>query len=174
MENNWYVITGGPSAGKTSTLALLAQQGYKVVPEAARSVIDEQLAAGRTLDEIRADEAAFQMAILKRKVADEQGLDPSEIIFCDRGVPDTLAYARHLGLAESPELLEQVAASRYKKVFLLEMLPYIKDYARAESAEEAQRIHAHLTVVYEQTSYPLVHVPVMLPEQRVEFILKNL
>jgi predicted ATPase len=38
----WYVITGGPSTGKTTTVTALTQRGYHVVEEAARLVIEER------------------------------------------------------------------------------------------------------------------------------------
>ena len=39
-ETNWYVITGGPSTGKTTTIDLLQKQGYHTTIEHARHYID--------------------------------------------------------------------------------------------------------------------------------------
>ena len=47
-NSSWYVITGGPSTGKTTLLEELAKRGYKTIPEVARVVIDEGIAAGKT------------------------------------------------------------------------------------------------------------------------------
>src|SRR6185312_6669514 len=46
-----YVLTGGPCAGKTTVILELQKRGYHVLEEAARSVIDEMLAQGKTLDD---------------------------------------------------------------------------------------------------------------------------
>lgn len=59
IETNWYVLTGGPCSGKSTTLEYLSSRGYLVVPEMARVVIDE---------EIRADAFGFQVKILDRKI----------------------------------------------------------------------------------------------------------
>ncbi len=43
MENlNLFVISGGPGAGKTTTLPELEKLGFPHVPEAARLIIQEQ------------------------------------------------------------------------------------------------------------------------------------
>src|SRR3989338_5301871 len=38
-----YILTGGPGAGKTSIINFLAQKGYLAVPEAATQIIEEDL-----------------------------------------------------------------------------------------------------------------------------------
>jgi predicted ATPase len=39
------VLTGGPGAGKTTLLEELGAMGYAIVPESARAIIAERLAA---------------------------------------------------------------------------------------------------------------------------------
>jgi predicted ATPase len=56
----------------------------------------------------------------------------------------------------------------------MDYLPLINDYARSEDAVAQKKIHALLTIVYESILFPVIHVPVLKPEERVEFILKNL
>ena len=55
--NNWYVVTGGPCCGKTTTVNMLAARGYKTTIEEARhylSRVDPQLhAAQGYFDETR-------------------------------------------------------------------------------------------------------------------------
>jgi predicted ATPase len=48
VKKNFYVITGGPGAGKTSVLEYLAAKGYSYVPETARQIIKERLSKGLT------------------------------------------------------------------------------------------------------------------------------
>lgn len=40
-----FVVTGGPGSGKTTLLDALAERGYRVVPESARSIIKGLLPA---------------------------------------------------------------------------------------------------------------------------------
>ena len=95
---NWCVITGAPCSGKTSVVNELERRGYKVVHETARAYIDQQLAAGRRLDQIKADELAFENHILNAKLAIESSLPANETIFFDRGIPDSIAYFKLAGL----------------------------------------------------------------------------
>ena len=62
-SNNWYVITGAPHSGKTSVLKLLEEKGYRVIYEAARIYIDQEIEKGRTIEEIRESELEFQKGI---------------------------------------------------------------------------------------------------------------
>ena len=39
-KTNWYIITGGPSTGKSKTIDHLAYLGYLIRPEVARILID--------------------------------------------------------------------------------------------------------------------------------------
>jgi predicted ATPase len=62
----------------------------------------------------------------------------------------------------------------YRKVFLLECLPLVRDYARREDETEQRRLRDLLHEVYHSLPFPVVHVPVMPAEERVDFILANL
>lgn len=52
-HTNWYVITGGPGSGKTTTLNHLNMLGYHTTIEHARHFIDRQMITGKTVKEIR-------------------------------------------------------------------------------------------------------------------------
>jgi hypothetical protein len=56
----------------------------------------------------------------------------------------------------------------------LDRLPLVNDYARREDEAEQIRIHNLIIEVYESFPCPIVHVPVLSPEERVDFILKNI
>ena len=76
--NNWYVITGSSCSGKTTLVNMLEQKGYKVVYETARTLLDQELSKGLTVEEIRKDENAFQKKILDMKLDVENNLDKQE------------------------------------------------------------------------------------------------
>jgi hypothetical protein len=50
----------------------------------------------------------------------------------------------------------------------------VQNYVTREDEAARKKVHELLIEVYESLPYPLVHVPVLPPEERVNFILKNL
>lgn len=176
MKNrtNWYVITGGPSTGKTTGVNLLAEKGYNTAIEHARHYIETMSIGGKTVAEIRENKLEFQQGVLKMQIEQEAKLDPEEAVFLDRAIPDALAYYRFLRLEPDALLNAALAHVDYKKVFILDRLPLVKDYARTENESEQRHIHSLIIEVYKSLSFPIVHVPVLPPEERVQFILNNL
>jgi len=170
----WYVITGGPSSGKTTTVELLKQRGYKTTIEHARHYIDTGRVTGKTTGEIRANHLVFQRGVLDMQIEQEKQLAPDEVVFLDRALPDALAYYHFLNLPEDREMKDAIHQASYKKVFIMDPLPLQRDYARTEDETAQKRIHELLTKVYESLPFPVIHVPVLPPEERVDFILKRL
>lgn len=173
-DTNWYVISGGPSSGKTTLIHLLEERGYATVPEQARHLIDTRLAKGETLTSIHADEIAFQQTALLMQTTVESHLNPDQVIFLDRAIPDMLAYYRFNKIAEDKALTEAMASCSYKKVFILDPLPIVSDYARRETKEAQGRIHEEVVAAYSSLPFPVVHVPVLPPNERLLFVLDRL
>lgn len=173
-RNNWYVITGGPSSGKTTTVNILRERGYITTMEHARHFLDTQRLKGRTLEEVRKNQREFQLGVLDMQIEQENEISPDVQVFLDRAIPDALAYYRFLKLSVDKKLSEALKSVYYKKVFIMDYLPLKNDYARNENAEAQKKIHELITQVYESLPFPIVHVPVLPPEERVDFILKNL
>lgn len=171
---NWYVITGGPSSGKTTTVNLLRLRGYKTTIEHARHYLDTQRVLGRSVEEVRSKQNEFQLGVLEMQIEQEAALSPDEVVFLDRAIPDALAYYRLLNLEPHRKLLDALAKVSYKKIFILDTLPLVHDYARTEDEAGQKRIHALLIDVYKALLFPVVSVPVLPPEARVDFILANL
>ena len=170
---NWYVITGGPSSGKTTTVDLLRARGYTTTIEHARHYLDLKRVQGHTVEEVRARQQEFQRGVLAMQLEQEANLDPEETVFLDRALPDSLAYYRFLGLEPDPQLLDALLHVSYRKVFILDLLPLAPDYARTEDTAAQRRIHALLTEVYQDLPIPLVTVPVLSPADRVDYILER-
>ena len=173
MQTNWHVITGGPSSGKTTTVNLLRERGYRTTVEHARHYIDTMRVAGHTVEHIRQNQLAFQRAVLDMQIAQERSLDPSDLIFLDRAIPDELAYYRFLGLPIDEKLTDAIAAAHYRAVFVLAPLPIVTDYARTEDERAQREIHRLLVEVYESLPFRVVHVPVASPLERVELVLRD-
>ena len=173
-RNNWYVITGGPCSGKTTIVNILAERGYKTTIEDARHYIDSQLAEGKTVNEIRRHQKEFQLKVLNMQIDQEADLAKQDVVFLDRAIPDARAYYQFLNLPEDDGLTKMMAIVSYKKIFILDYLPLVDDYARREDAAAQKKIHKLITEVYESLPFPVVHVPVLPPQERVDYILKNL
>jgi len=92
IRTNWNVITGGPCTGKTTVVEMLSERGYKTTIEHARHYIDTQKIKGRTVEEIRANKRQFQLSVLEMQVEEEAELDPKDVVFLDRALPDAMAY----------------------------------------------------------------------------------
>ena len=170
----WYVLTGGPSAGKTTLINALSERGYRTVSEAARDFIEEEIAKGKTYAEVRKDEAAFQRALVERKIAMEKALSREKLTFFDRGIPDSTAYYELIGLPIDSELRAALAAASYRKAFLLGLIPFEKDDIRKETQEDAITLNRLLRKSYEELGVRVVDVSVMPIQDRADFILANL
>lgn len=174
IKTNWYVITGGPSTGKTTTIDLLQKRGYKTTIEHARHYIDTMRSEGQTVEEIRSNKKKFQLGVLDMQIEQEASLTPQDVIFLDRAIPDALAYYRFLDLEVDQILANALSKVSYKKTFILDRLPLVKDYARLESEIDQIKLHKLITEVYNSLPFPVIHVPVLKPDKRVNYIINNL
>lgn len=173
IKTNWVAITGAPSSGKTSVIEVLAKRGFHTEKETAREVIETGLNNGKTLAEIRQHNDKLQHDILLSKIDLEKKLNPAEIVFLDRGIPDSITYFRlnHLDMAPIDRVLYRW---QYKAVFIFDPLPFVKDHIRTEDEELALKMDVMFEQDYIACGYTPVRVPVMAIEQRADFILEKL
>lgn len=170
--NRRYVITGGPCSGKTTLITELGSLGYATVGEAARFYIEQELIKGKTLEEVTKDRPTFEREVLALKVAREAAADAHDIVFFDRGIPDTRAYRRIHRMPEDAALLNALTHARYNIVFLLHPLPLVQDGVRIEDTRMQLEIQAALEHAYVELEHKVVHVPVLPLRERVDFVLK--
>lgn len=177
-QTNWHVITGGPGTGKTLLINMLAERGFHTVPEAARAIIDEGLAKGLTLEQIRGNENAWQAKILRRILDTEAAINPSALTFFDRGAHDGLAFLDVKEVEPGDywrELTDNERNPYYRTVFLLEPLPEFEhDYARTENAEITNRLTEITNNVYSKFGMEPIRIPFMSPEERLDRIFSHL
>jgi len=173
VQTNWHVITGAPCCGKTTLINLLANQGFQTVPETARLYIAREMAKGRTMDEMRANWVALQRGMVNMQLSVEDGLRAVDVAFLDRAVPDSLAFHRAYGLNPN-DFLQECFHHRYASVFILDPLPFQGDGARDDDADQVGFLDAWLTRDYSALGYQVVRVPLLLPQERLVFVLERL
>lgn len=101
MSDDLWILTGAPGSGKTTILNQL-RESLRCVDEPARRVLAEQREIGGSGMPKR-DPARFVELLLEVAVADpERALGAGPTLF-DRGIPDCIAYAIHLGVDPRPQ-----------------------------------------------------------------------
>jgi len=168
-STKWYVITGQPSSGKTTIIERLSEKGYRISEEVARRFY-LMLLKNQKENQILVDRMVLQKQILDIELARENCLNPNEVIFFDRAIPDSIAYYRMIG--EIPEFVIKAAKRfRYQQIFFLEPLPFEVDGVRQEDAETADILGRYIYDAYVELGYEIVRVPVLPVAERVEYIL---
>ena len=160
------VLTGPSGCGKSSTLELLKEQGYNVMPEVARPLLEMGLN----------NTALVQNMMIYAQMYSESIQPKDEIIFFDRGIWDYVGFSKQLDVHIPWNLYENVESIRYDKVFSLDALPaFENDGLRIEeSAEESQVFSKRVNNEYTKAGYEIDHVPVMSVEDRVNYILSKI
>jgi predicted ATPase len=165
-----YVLTGGPSVGKTTVCDILSSLGKIVIPEAARVVIDEQLTSGGDILPWTKPKE-FQEILAEKQLEMESKFDQLEV-FLDRSLLDGLVFCNYYNVPIPPMITEDVIGT-FDKIFLLDKLPqYSRDQKRVLEEHESAEIHSMIEKEYTNRGFDVVHVPVLPPEERANFILK--
>jgi predicted ATPase len=173
VDTNWHVITGAPSCGKTTLIDLLAAGGYCTLPEIAHQYITDNLAHGLTLEEIFAERVTLQRVLIDLQTKAEEELSPDQVVFLDRALPDSLTFNRFTGL-DPNQLLKNCFCYRYASVFLLDPLPYHSNGVRDFDASNVAFLDEWLDRDYCALGYDVIRVPVLPPQDRVDYILNRL
>jgi len=176
-RSNFFVISGGPGCGKTALLEELSRLGYRFAPEDARRIIQEQVQSGGTALPW-ADRKAYTRLMLQRSIESFlQHSASTERMFFDRGIPDTLGYARLIALPDHSLIQDACSSYRYAaRVFLLPPWKeiYTTDAERKQDFAEAERTFEVVKQVYLDCGYQVVEVPKNAPAERARFVLHQL
>lgn len=170
--NNLFVITGGPGAGKTTTLNALADRGYSAATESARKIMKERLAAGLSP---RPEPVSFAREILSADIEKyrDAGAD-DRLTFFDRSILDALYMLDAEDALTADEAAGHIHDCPYNRIVFL--LPpwkeiYGTDSERDQTFEQAVDVFAGMKRWYLQWGYETLDVPRSNVEERISFIL---
>lgn len=171
------LLIGGPSTGKTTLLNHLKEIGYPCLEEISREVIRKAQTEG--IDQLFLEKPLLFSEMLRDariKQHKEASNFTKDVVFIDRGIPDTVAYMDYIGQTYPETFIEACNNYRYDSVFVLppwEKIHVIDD-ERYETFEEAQKIQKHLIKTYKAYGYQPIEVPTGSVTDRVAYILNIL
>lgn len=165
VQTHIHVLAGGPCSGKSTVANLLEQQGFLVIPETSRELLE---AAD---EDPRLDPAAWQTRILHADHALFSGLPKDRVVITDTSFVENLVFARDAGLEVGPRLRRWLERCRYAKVFFLEPLErYEQDAVRSQTQATARRLGDRIREQYKALGYDLIPVPRGTPQDRAAFV----
>jgi predicted ATPase len=175
MQSSFFVITGGPGAGKTSIVERLAARGFPTVAEAGRDILRQQVAIGGTAVHW-ADAAAYRDRMLQHGMDDYERMlgETDGPVFFDRGVTELVGYCRLIGVAVPDHVRRAAELYRYNTtVFLAPPWPeiYVNDGLRKQDVAEAMRTAALAGEAYAEFGYDVVEIPKAPVADRATFVL---
>lgn len=162
-------VTGAPGAGKSSLIAELAARGWRIMPEAARAILQQPGGMG-----LRAqDPLGFARAMLEAELAAFDSISPGETVIFDRGFCDIVAFLRIEGLPVSGEVEEACRGCRFDAPVI--HAPawrdiYRQDNERIQSWEQALESGRQNLEAWHDFGYEPVTLPLGRLETRVAFI----
>jgi predicted ATPase len=124
------------------------------------------------------DRERYCRFMLERSVASYQKHAAStETIFFDRGIPDTLCYARLIGSPLEDEIL--AACEMHRNATQVFLAPpwreiYVTDAERKQTFDEAVKTYSMMVEAYQECGYEVVEIPRVSPRLRADFILNEL
>lgn len=175
MTKQLHIITGAPGAGKTSIVAALGD-AVTVVPEPARGVLAEWRSRGNPRP-AQMEANSFVGQLLEVSIANHRAaLRRSGTVVFDRGIPDCVAYANHLG-ADPAAALRATADFRYRRIVLVarpwEEI-YVTDDERTMSFDLTVRFQDAIDAAYRTAGYDLIEIPRGSVEVRADFVREAL
>ncbi|MEO0058850.1 MAG: hypothetical protein RLZZ312_497 [Bacteroidota bacterium] len=177
MQKKIIAIIGGPGTGKSTLIEELKSRGFCCYPEISRQVTIEAQKNG--VDQLfLTDPLLFSKMLIDGRIKQHEDalLEPYDVVFVDRGIPDVVAYMDYIGDEYPDDFVQICNHKKYSQAFILPPWRdiYVSDNERYESFEEAVVIQKHLIDTYQKYGYDLIEVPLDTVQKRVDFVLENL
>ncbi len=176
-KGKFFVLTGGPSSGKSALIDALERAGYARSVEAGRAIIQNQmLIGGHALpwdDRILFSEMMLCWEMRSYHIAQQR----NGPVFFDRGIPDVLGYLRLIGQPIPHHLHKAAEIFRYDaRAFVAPPWREIfhQDRERKQDFDEAIRTYDAMCATYPEYGYKLIELPRLPVDERVAFVLQNI
>ncbi|MEO1653457.1 MAG: AAA family ATPase [Bacteroidota bacterium] len=172
-----FLISGPPGSGKSLTLQVLLQQGYPLLTDSYRILIEEQL--GQDPPQLPWTQPRnFAHLCQGRMWKDYQKLRfRRQYFFGERGIPDLMALMDQEKI-EIPEILKNILVKipYQKKVFFCPHWPQIYQSRpqRPYQAPEAAAFEELLRKRYLALGFELIELPLASAEVRAQCILEDI
>lgn len=176
-EKNKYVLTGGPSSGKSCLVYAIEMEGHYAINEVAQKYISLEQAKGI---EFPWENPMFETNLYYKQKSKED-LYKDKTVFLDRSIIDIYIYAKIMN-QKIPQELENIieeektlAKKTYDKIFYIEPLKsYKNEEYRRENKDEAKETGEKIRDFYKELGYNIINVPDLGIENRLKLILSNL
>ena len=177
MSDHFFVVTGGPGAGKTSLITEFSRRGFHTMPESGRAIIREEVASGG--DALPwADRMAYAERMMERDLRAHEGAQAlSGPVIFDRAIPDIMGYLTLCGLPVPPHLTAAAKTARYnRRAFLAPFWDEIftQDSERKQTRAEAEATCAVMRETYTALGYQITELPRADIATRAGFVCKQL
>jgi predicted ATPase len=174
QSDRFFVLTGGPGAGKTTLIEALGRAGFATTAEAGRAIIRDQLEIGGPATH-QTNPALFAELMLAFDIQSyRRALDQACPVFFDRGITELAGYHAMMGIPAPAHFRTAAEKFRYNaRVFVAPPWPEIfaNDSERKQSLGEAVRTHDAALKIYAEFGYEIVPLPKAPVEERLRFVL---
>ncbi len=174
--NQRYIITGGPSTGKTSVINELIRRGFNCINENSREIISMEIENGGEILPWK-NQIAFENKVSNLRTKQYLTSPKRAICFFDRSVVDCLAYLKLNKLEATSTIINNLKKCNFNStVFYTPIWEdiYINDNERKETIKEAKEIENSILITYKSKGYKLIKVPRISIKERVDFIISKI
>ncbi len=174
MDTNWFLATGAPSSGKSTSLRKLQKEGYKINPDISREYIVDLIKSGIPFEKDILYSAEMQRMLFFLMTDDALKLDTLKMIIHDYSLPDNIAFLKLGNLPVPDEVRRSATIFKFKKVFIFEPLEFIPDGVRTENREDQEKLFQLFKEIYISIGYDPVIVRSDTIENRHKFLIEKL